>query len=224
MQNAAESRHIFAAIQKANDHVLASEPVAHIGEVRPTQAAQPVDLVTVFAPFVVKKNLAVEGGAGDGVRQRASAGSHLCASRDGARHRDLCHGAGDHLVCLCHWRRRLCCRGVEMDRRTPGRLNVMEVEGVEITRRRLLMALSIGSGAFAAALASVPIIGFFLSPMLRKFPPVWRDVGPLEQFQIGVTCANQRRRPQIADHSLRLDSHGHFSHRRLRSRLPLSAC
>jgi menaquinol-cytochrome c reductase iron-sulfur subunit len=61
------------------------------------------------------------------------------------------------------------------------------VAGVKITRRRLLMALSIGAGGFAAALASVPIIGFFLGPMFRKFPAVWRDVGPLEQFQIGDT-------------------------------------
>jgi menaquinol-cytochrome c reductase iron-sulfur subunit len=66
-------------------------------------------------------------------------------------------------------------------------MTLVEVEGVKITRRRLLMALSIGSGAFAAALASIPVIGFFLSPMLRKFPAVWRDVGPLEQFQVGAT-------------------------------------
>ncbi len=63
----------------------------------------------------------------------------------------------------------------------------MEVEGVKITRRRLLMALSIGSGAFAATLASIPIVGFFFSPMLRKFPAVWRDVGSLDQFPVGAT-------------------------------------
>jgi quinol---cytochrome c reductase iron-sulfur subunit, bacillus type len=63
----------------------------------------------------------------------------------------------------------------------------VEIEGMKMTRRRLLMALSIGSGAFAAALASIPVLGFFFSPMLRKFSPVWRDVGPLDQFQVGAT-------------------------------------
>jgi menaquinol-cytochrome c reductase iron-sulfur subunit len=63
----------------------------------------------------------------------------------------------------------------------------VEVEGVKITRRRLLMALSIGAGGFVAAVASVPLLGFFFSPMLRRFPPVWREVGPLEQFPVGAT-------------------------------------
>lgn len=63
----------------------------------------------------------------------------------------------------------------------------MEVEGFQVTRRRLLMLLSVGAGAMAALAASVPIIGFLLSPMLRKFPPLWQDVGPLEQFNIGET-------------------------------------
>lgn len=63
----------------------------------------------------------------------------------------------------------------------------MEIEGVQITRRRLMMAVSIGAGALAAALAGVPLLGFFISPMLRKYPPVWRDVGPLDQFQVGDT-------------------------------------
>ena len=63
----------------------------------------------------------------------------------------------------------------------------MEIEGVKVTRRRLLMAISIGAGTLAAAAATVPMLGFFFSPMLRKFPAVWRDVGPLDQFKIGDT-------------------------------------
>jgi hypothetical protein len=54
----------------------------------------------------------------------------------------------------------------------------MEVEGIPVTRRRLLMLLSIGASAMASLAASVPIIGFLISPMLRKFPPLWQDVGP----------------------------------------------
>jgi menaquinol-cytochrome c reductase iron-sulfur subunit len=63
----------------------------------------------------------------------------------------------------------------------------MEIEGIQLTRRRLLIAISLGSGAFVAAAASIPIFGFLLSPMLRKFPPTWRDVGPLSHFDIGAT-------------------------------------
>ncbi len=69
----------------------------------------------------------------------------------------------------------------------PGEQALAEVAGMKITRRRLLMALSIGAGGFAAALASVPILGFFFGPMTRKFPAVWRNVGSLDQFQIGAT-------------------------------------
>jgi menaquinol-cytochrome c reductase iron-sulfur subunit len=63
----------------------------------------------------------------------------------------------------------------------------IEVEGEKITRRRALMAISIAAGSFAAALAGIPLVGFFFGPMLRKYPAVWRDVGPLDQFKIGDT-------------------------------------
>ena len=63
----------------------------------------------------------------------------------------------------------------------------MEIEGVEVTRRRLLMALSIGAGGLVATAVALPLVGFFLGPIYRKFPPVWRAVGPLEKFQIGAT-------------------------------------
>ena len=56
-----------------------------------------------------------------------------------------------------------------------------------MTRRTLLMLLSVGAGGMAALAASVPIVGFLFSPMLRRFPPLWQDVGPLEQFKIGET-------------------------------------
>jgi len=63
----------------------------------------------------------------------------------------------------------------------------MKVEGVNVTRRRLLMGVSIGAGSLVAAAAAIPLIGFFLGPMYRKFPPVWRNVGPLDKFKIGAT-------------------------------------
>ncbi|MGH9511836.1 MAG: ubiquinol-cytochrome c reductase iron-sulfur subunit [Terriglobales bacterium] len=61
------------------------------------------------------------------------------------------------------------------------------MNGLNVTRRRLLTLLSLGAGAMATAAASVPIIGFLISPMLRKFPPLWQNVGPLDKFKIGDT-------------------------------------
>ncbi len=47
--------------------------------------------------------------------------------------------------------------------------------------------ISIGAGAVAAAAAGVPLIGLLISPMKRKYPPLWQDVGPLGRFQVGET-------------------------------------
>lgn len=63
----------------------------------------------------------------------------------------------------------------------------MQIEGFEVTRRRLLMGVSIGAGGLVAAAVALPLIGFFLGPIYRKFPPVWRSVGPLDKFKIGAT-------------------------------------
>lgn len=63
----------------------------------------------------------------------------------------------------------------------------MEIEGIKITRRRLLGLFSVGVGGFAALAASWPLVGFFFAPLWRKFPPVWRNVGPIESFKIGAT-------------------------------------
>jgi menaquinol-cytochrome c reductase iron-sulfur subunit len=56
-----------------------------------------------------------------------------------------------------------------------------------LTRRQFFIALSLGLGATAAAVASVPIISFLLSPFLKQPPQVWRPVGAVDQFEIGTT-------------------------------------
>jgi menaquinol-cytochrome c reductase iron-sulfur subunit len=63
----------------------------------------------------------------------------------------------------------------------------MELNSMQMLRRRFLMLISIGAGAAVAAAASVPIVGFLISPMKRKYPPLWQDVGPLDHFNIGDT-------------------------------------
>lgn len=56
-------------------------------------------------------------------------------------------------------------------------------------RRRVLAALAVTLGCFAAVLVASPLIGFLFSPLLRKSPRVWRPVGSLEKFSIGQTVA-----------------------------------
>lgn len=56
-------------------------------------------------------------------------------------------------------------------------------------RRQFLARLCIGIGAIGAALVGVPVIGFLLSPLVRKPPDIWRQVGSIDQFQIGSTTA-----------------------------------
>lgn len=53
--------------------------------------------------------------------------------------------------------------------------------------RKLLSFFSLGMGAAAAAVVSVPIIGYLLEPLLHPSPNVWRTLGTLESFNIGQT-------------------------------------
>ncbi len=54
-------------------------------------------------------------------------------------------------------------------------------------RRRLLIAITAGVGGVASAAVGVPIVTFVLSPLLRKEPKVWRQVGAVDQFRPGET-------------------------------------
>ena len=55
------------------------------------------------------------------------------------------------------------------------------------TRRKFLSRLSLGLSGLAAAVVSVPIIAYLLSPLLRPAPQVWRDVGTVDNFRVGDT-------------------------------------
>jgi menaquinol-cytochrome c reductase iron-sulfur subunit len=56
-----------------------------------------------------------------------------------------------------------------------------------LSRRQFLARLSVGLGALAAAAASVPIIGFIVSPFVRQPPETWRAVGAVDNFKVGQT-------------------------------------
>jgi menaquinol-cytochrome c reductase iron-sulfur subunit len=56
-----------------------------------------------------------------------------------------------------------------------------------LTRRRFLSRISLALSALAGAVVSVPIIAYLLSPLLQSASEQWRDVGLVENFQIGNT-------------------------------------
>jgi quinol---cytochrome c reductase iron-sulfur subunit, bacillus type len=58
---------------------------------------------------------------------------------------------------------------------------------VPSSRRRFLGRLSFALSGAIGAVATLPVIGFLLSPLLRKSPRVWRPVGKVDQFTIGKT-------------------------------------
>jgi len=55
------------------------------------------------------------------------------------------------------------------------------------SRRRFLSRLSLALSGFIGAVATVPVIGYLLSPLTRKQPRVWRPVGSVDSFVIGET-------------------------------------
>jgi menaquinol-cytochrome c reductase iron-sulfur subunit len=56
-----------------------------------------------------------------------------------------------------------------------------------VTRRRFLNRVSLALSGLAAAVVSVPIVAYLLSPLLQPPPDEWRDLGLVENFQIGQT-------------------------------------
>lgn len=56
-----------------------------------------------------------------------------------------------------------------------------------LSRRHLLMFVSIAAGSLASAIVGLPLVGFLIAPIFRKEPSVWRDVGPLTKFPVGHT-------------------------------------
>jgi menaquinol-cytochrome c reductase iron-sulfur subunit len=55
------------------------------------------------------------------------------------------------------------------------------------SRRRFLSRISLGLSGLAAAVVSVPIVAYLLSPLLRPAPREWRDLGFIDDFRIGET-------------------------------------
>ena len=56
-----------------------------------------------------------------------------------------------------------------------------------LTRRHMLMFVSVAAGGLAATIVGLPLVGFLIAPIFRKEPPVWREVGALKDFPVGHT-------------------------------------
>lgn len=54
-----------------------------------------------------------------------------------------------------------------------------------ISRRQFLNKLSIGLGALASAVISVPMIAYVLSPLIDRPRQIWRTLGPADEFPVG---------------------------------------
>jgi menaquinol-cytochrome c reductase iron-sulfur subunit len=56
-----------------------------------------------------------------------------------------------------------------------------------VARRRALGHIGLALGALAGAAVGVPVLGFVLSPLRRRFREVWRPVGRVDDFPIDGT-------------------------------------
>jgi len=56
-----------------------------------------------------------------------------------------------------------------------------------LNRRAFLNRLSLILSGLIGLVLSVPILAYLLTPLIRREPGVWLDVGQVDQFQIGQT-------------------------------------
>jgi menaquinol-cytochrome c reductase iron-sulfur subunit len=66
-------------------------------------------------------------------------------------------------------------------------VNGSPCEQAEISRRRFFTRITVAAAAVIGALAGIPVLGFVLAPLVRPARPQWRQVGPVDSFQIGQT-------------------------------------
>lgn len=58
----------------------------------------------------------------------------------------------------------------------------------EFTRRKFLSRMSIAMGGLVGVVVAVPVVGYLFEPLLKPSPdPLWREVGSLNDFDIGKT-------------------------------------
>jgi len=74
------------------------------------------------------------------------------------------------------------------DHLAPAHLSAADADDPALlSRRRFLSRISLALSGLAAAVVSVPILAYLLSPLLRPADPQWRDLGLVENFRVGST-------------------------------------
>ncbi len=68
-------------------------------------------------------------------------------------------------------------------------------EALSPERRIFITKVSLALMGFAAMLVAVPIVGFIIGPLVRRFPAIWRPVGKVDSFKIGETVKVDFRDP-----------------------------
>ncbi len=68
-------------------------------------------------------------------------------------------------------------------------------EALSPERRVFITKASLVLMGFASLLVAVPIIGFIIGPLVRRFPPRWRPVGSVDNFKVGETVKVDFRDP-----------------------------
>jgi quinol---cytochrome c reductase iron-sulfur subunit, bacillus type len=57
----------------------------------------------------------------------------------------------------------------------------------KMSRELFLTAIIVGYSAIAGVVLAIPLIGYFLSPLLKPMPKNWHDVGDVSSFVVGTT-------------------------------------
>ncbi|HZT97819.1 MAG TPA: Rieske (2Fe-2S) protein [Chloroflexota bacterium] len=57
----------------------------------------------------------------------------------------------------------------------------------KLSRELFLTGIIVGYSAIAGVVVGIPIVGYFLTPLIKQSPRLWRDVGPVSKFSIGTT-------------------------------------
>lgn len=56
-----------------------------------------------------------------------------------------------------------------------------------LNREAFLTLFTLSVGGLATLVVGIPIIGYVLSPLIQPEPDVWRNLGPLDKYQVGST-------------------------------------
>lgn len=59
----------------------------------------------------------------------------------------------------------------------------------ESSRRQFLKQVTVVAGGVMTGLLGIPVLGFLLSPVLRREEEAWRDVGAIDDFAVDETVA-----------------------------------